>query len=576
MKQSGKSVSRIVWRLRETRYPQDQYGHFLQYGSRYYVGAPPPELSESVISAPIATSSRTRIARKPSTTRSTRAPSAGPSSRTAVQPRSASRARALDPPSSPFEDPRAPTFDTTCAALDCSKQLTPGVRSQLCEDCRSMVSRVLSRKRHREPSRERGRSPGPALFGYVDIVVPLRDPSEAPPAKRLRSRSVSVPRASKQRRNVTPAPKRRRSAPSAPASPSGSGVIPGTPPETVVEASESAPAVELEQPPAANGTTASGSGEEKDRVMWRGKRFDFDGTSWKERNGTRPSSPPAAEAKSQRTPSPLDVEPSTSVQVSAPPPPQLDVPPSPITMSFSETVAMAGLSNGNVASLSRTLSNGSTSATKTSPPEPSVPEKQKSPHPARSPPKFLTLADAIMQAHTPASPASSDRAGPSNPKPLTKSPSVQPEPPAEPPKSAEPVSQAASEPVRELTAEPIRELTAEPSAAPPVKSTPDPQPEQEPGSQDKAASEPPRSTTPDDDPEPPVEYARSVFMFDDIKRHVNLWRKGTANESPQDRHFHGFYRQMVDPAIVTSFPVTPETMTKIATEFSTNGKLVFK
>ncbi|TCD68060.1 hypothetical protein EIP91_011605 [Steccherinum ochraceum] len=68
----------------------------------------------------------------------------------------------------------------------------------------------------------------------------------------------------------------------------------------------------------------------------------------------------------------------------------------------------------------------------------------------------------------------------------------------------------------------------------------------------------------------PTEYARPNLMWDDLRKHVNQWRKASAT----DRDFHGYYKGRIDTGSLSPFPVSLDAIQKIAMDVTTSGKLV--
>ena len=557
-----------------------------------------------------------------------------------------------------------------------------------------MVAERTAQAREMEDSR--GRSPGPSRDTYVDIMVPVRDSSEAPrkrPAKRQRSVSVS-----RGRRASTPAPKRRRPLPEAPESPGG-GIVPETPPEIEMNVPEPEPEseeplhsepgpsrMEVDPPGGDDSGEAGGSGE--NRIVWSGDRYDFDGTTWKEKRPMRPSSPIVEEPeiqgtetkgqasrspeappqddnadhrslsplspvspseplappeiirepssvpavaesetqRTQRTPSPLPPKPTSksppatntverrsSPALPAPkeseePGPSEPVvsenadkteksaspkqsspatPPSPIALSLTEAVSLLNTPNGPQ-TLSRMQSASSINGT--SPAEEKIAkEAQDSPSTssttAGQPPKrYASLTEAIAERRSPAagsstpSKPSEGRASPHGPASSTTNGSqteaaISVEVKTNGDDEAKGKEKVLSPPV-EVNGTQARNT---PPAASKESSKPqseEPNESEKPSSDEPNAAEPQRSTTPEDFG-PATEYDRASAMCDDIRRHINSWRRD-SDLTPQDKRFHGFFTQIIDTMVVKDFPVPEFVMKKIATELSTTGKLAFR
>ncbi|THH30423.1 hypothetical protein EUX98_g3767 [Antrodiella citrinella] len=634
---------RIVATLDVDWYPRLDNGFSLRNGTAYYVGSHPPKRRDdpcvSPSSAPPSGSGlsakskgkRVESARTTPISRSVASPAPPPQVVSRVPTRKiASRAptpkvsRASTPKISraTIPNPKA------CSTDDCTNTLTPRVHSAFCDSCRKELARELESRKRKRNSNSDGHSPGPSTFTYVDVLVPIRDPSEAPPPRPAKQGTHK-----RARRTSTPAPVARRPPPPSPTSPVVGPFVPQ---------------------PAPTSSTAGSNSKPFTPVVFSGRHYDYDGTSWVQKGtGSAMSSPEVKQEIDERTPSP--VRPLRSPPTSIAP-----------TASSSKHIPYvpAGLDRNGIS----TTSGPSTRKPRT---PPSVSNT------AADADHFVgSLANAILAAHTPKSPSSSPRAsvGPTkedvfgsssqDAPQLDKLPLLAPasalSPGAHVPTATPEVAAPASEPeevvasvspeghvdVPELATEPALTLAdpapalapvSEPvlEVAPEVAQEPAPElasePAPEPGlapvlslasallqdqvngtvetlststatvtaaapstsahelaevSSDLDASSTSTAadiamtdgTTHEEDKEEiagPVakEYMRASLMWDDIRKHVAQWKNDTSI-SGKNMRFHGRYTQIIDPTVVSSFPVSMEAMKAVATELVTHGKLV--
>ncbi|KAH8107227.1 hypothetical protein BXZ70DRAFT_916879 [Cristinia sonorae] len=577
------SKSRVVWVLDVTRFPRDQNGDHIQLGSRYYIGTVPHvHTNRAIVQVP--------SKRKFEKMRADRVP---PSIASAPKARSVSRPVAPTPPAA------APPKPKICLSSACNNPLTPGVRSMSCAECRRVVARYKT-KLTQETSPERGRSPGPAADSYVDMVVPIRDPSESRTLNvkkgRSRSRSVSVPRATRARRTSTPAPMRRRSGSRVPPSPDA----PQAQAEIEVERDDQIVTGEGEwEQGLSNGlqdaVNEQEPEEEHEEVVppSRGP-FDFASPTPTEPENSRPGSkPPPSQLKKGLPSPPPEPGPSTSASNSRSP---LT---SPTALSLSAVVARTNSTDTHSSTSSRPkAAHSNTASTRKTPFTPNRPPPSKGKTPQKpaaalygSPPRFSSLADALNHSQLAYSAAA---------RAAETTPSEDEHPVAGPSTNNKTIRALNGKP-------PVSKTVSKSQAAPEPRSAPKPRPKPTP--KPKISAAPARVTAElemegegeeEEDPKAAHEYVRSFHMWDALRYEVNGWRKnaGAADDGAKgnfkggkarnshrakggrtskevEKYFHGYYKALIDPAVVSSFPVSQDAINTITTEIRTNGKFDF-